>query len=171
LAFIRLLTANAANPETKQPVLKSIAQFTAAKAFIGALSSLYEGTEDTGTVNKPLDSKGGRLAVLHDRERVVPEKDNVKMAGITNSELGQLAEKYKQGQLVDFDKQRNDLHVTNSYQTNEQTIIKMDELIHAVENIPVADMTWSDKEKAWIHTVKRHNSISKKHYKSGGIWG
>lgn len=176
LAFIKLLTANAGNPNIKNPIVATIKQHTAARLFIASLSSLLDGTEDTGTVNKPLDSKGGRLSVLHDNERVVPKKDNEKMSGITNSELGFMAEQYKLGKLVDVNRQHQALHVVNNYQSNKEMIDKMDELNSSIKRLP-KDMPqvredWDDKEKMFTYTVKQKGKVTKKIYnRKGGLWG
>lgn len=56
-------------------------------AFSKLFAGFYEGTEDTGTTDSPLDAKGGRVAVLHDNERVVPKRLNDMLGGISNDEL------------------------------------------------------------------------------------
>lgn len=58
--------------------------------------SLYEGTEDTGKASQPLDSKGGRLYVLHDNERVVPQRINKQLEGIPNDQLPELYKAFKE---------------------------------------------------------------------------
>lgn len=52
-----------------------------------AAASLYEGTEDTGKVANPMDSKGGRMYILHDNERVLPKVLNQQLGGMSNDML------------------------------------------------------------------------------------
>ena len=51
-----------------------------AKLFAEGLASFFEGTDDTGTTDKPLDSKGGRRVIVHDNEQIW-SKQNVKDGG------------------------------------------------------------------------------------------
>jgi len=173
LVFLKLLANNAGNPNVKQPVLTSIAQFTAARLFISALGGLYEGTEDTGTVNNPLDSKGGRLKVLHDHERVVPKKDNIKMEGISNAELGHLAEQYKLGKLIEADRKHKELHIINNYQSNNQMLNKMDELIKSNDNAykKIKQTNWSlDALGRLVEEVSGNGKRVKNTYEKDGIF-
>lgn len=73
------------------------------EALIASLPAFFEGTESTGKTNNPLDSNGGRLAILHDDERVLPKKMNDQLNGISNTELvalvqrGRIAEQIQSG--------------------------------------------------------------------------
>jgi hypothetical protein len=102
LAMVLIKTYSAALEKEKDPA-KALASATKNGALLTALvsgiGSFYEGTEDTGTVTSPLDSKGGRLSVLHDNERVVNKKNNKHLKGITNDELGAIGQLYKSGDL------------------------------------------------------------------------
>ena len=61
----------------------------------GIASSFFEGTEDTGTVSNPLDNNGGRVAILHNNERVLTAKQNTKIGGISNDEVADIVYNYK----------------------------------------------------------------------------
>jgi hypothetical protein len=86
LALINLTVA-AAQSGDKNAVQTGLVKFGVLKGLVAAIGSFYHGTEDTGTVSNPLDSNGGRLAVLHNNERVVTASDNKKLGGMTNKEL------------------------------------------------------------------------------------
>lgn len=86
LALFNLVAA-AAQSGDQNAVFTAIAQVAVLEGVAAALDNFYEGTEDTGTVSNPLDSKGGRLAVLHDNERVVPKKLNKQLGDMSNAEL------------------------------------------------------------------------------------
>lgn len=75
-----------------KPFLQAFGEALAASgavssAFSKLFAGFYEGTEDTGTTSNPLDDKGGRPAIIHDNERIVPKRLNKKLKGISNDEL------------------------------------------------------------------------------------
>ncbi len=61
--------------------------FAIAQSFKPVTPSFFVGTEDTGKGSSHVDNKGGFHAILHPHERVVPEKHNKKLAGISNENL------------------------------------------------------------------------------------
>jgi len=79
--------------------LETAALLGALPAIIEAIPAFFDGTESTGTVSNALDSNGGRMAMLHDNERVMTEKQNNKMGGIGNDEAANIIEKYNMGEL------------------------------------------------------------------------
>ncbi len=66
---------------------RSVASFQIVESLIKGLAEFYEGTDDTGTVSKPLDNKGGRLAILHDNEQVWSKKDRAKVGNKSRAEV------------------------------------------------------------------------------------
>lgn len=173
LGFTALKTysANVSN-DPNTALTKTLSDITLLMAGISALNSFYDGTEDTGTSANPLDSKGGRLAVLHDNERVVPQSENVKMKGITNQELGSLAEAYKRGDLVESDRQL--VSFNSGWQSNSEIITKFDELKNSIEalpnNMPIKDFKYNEVERAIVDMTKVRNKVVRNHKKQGGIW-
>lgn len=73
----------------------------ALELLVNTIGSFFEGTEDTGTVANPLDSKGGRLAMLHDNERVLTAKQNAKMRGYSNDEVANIMERHRMNGMLD----------------------------------------------------------------------
>ena len=84
IAGLELLTANNGN------VPKTLGDISVLMASLSQLDSFFDGTEDTGTVANPLDSNGGRTAILHDNERVMTAKQNQKLGSISNEDLADL---------------------------------------------------------------------------------
>jgi len=82
----------------KNAVGSTLADITLLTSAIKALPAFYEGIEDTGSGGN-VDNKGGFLSILHKRERVMPEKDNIKTTGISNEVLGNLGYLYKKGMI------------------------------------------------------------------------
>lgn len=68
---------------------KAFSQTMAAKGIAMAIAgSYFEGTENTGKSNgRGVDGRGGRLAIIHDEERIIPQRLNKKLGDISNDEL------------------------------------------------------------------------------------
>ena len=120
-----------------QALAGTITDIALLSAAIKSLPFFKDGTEDTGTASNPLDSDGGRLAVLHDNERVIDKSTNLKMKGITNGELGNLAESYKRGELVNAEQQRiNVISGGGSWLSNNQVIDKLSSIEKVLSDLP-----------------------------------
>ncbi len=79
LAFLNnLASRNKTDPKTAFAL--AARDTIGAKLFAEGLASFFEGTDDTGTTDKPLDSKGGRRVIVHDNEQIW-SKQNVKDGG------------------------------------------------------------------------------------------
>ena len=86
-ALFSLVSAKAQEGDP-DATLKAIAEFTLLEALSSAIQgSFYEGTESTGTVSNPLDSKGGRLIIAHNNERIFKEAHNKELGGLNNGEV------------------------------------------------------------------------------------
>lgn len=90
----------------KNALGNTITDLSVLSAFIETLPTAFDGTIDTGNGGK-IDNKGGFLSVLHPNERVVPKKDNIKMGGISNEKLSDIAQMYNKGLLIDVNKSIN----------------------------------------------------------------
>lgn len=90
--FLEFLKQRAKEPGgTGSAASKALADTLVAKAIKRTVASFYVGTEDTGKVSAPLDEKGGRLALLHDNERVLTKEQNKLIGDISNNDLAMLA--------------------------------------------------------------------------------
>ena len=78
----------------------AIASKSVLDAFIAGIGNFFEGTEDTGVVSNPLDSNGGRLAVLHNNERVLTAQQNKKIGGYSNEQVASIVEQNRMGKLA-----------------------------------------------------------------------
>lgn len=88
-ALYNIVAANAASGD-KEAVLNGIIQFGILEGFSAAIEgSFYEGTEDLGKANNPLDARGGRLIMAHDNERILTKAQNMALGGshMSNNEL------------------------------------------------------------------------------------
>jgi hypothetical protein len=82
VALFNIVSAYAASGE-KNALARGLVDWSLLKTF----ESFFEGTEDTGVVGQPLDNKGGRMAILHNNERVVPKALNQQLDGMSNQDL------------------------------------------------------------------------------------
>lgn len=65
--------------------------------------SFKEGTEDTGATNgKGVDGQGGRVAIVHDNERILTKEQNAMVTGMSNDELVANAVAFKNNYLPVF---------------------------------------------------------------------
>jgi hypothetical protein len=91
--------------------------------------------ENTGAGGKG-DDRGGMLWMLHPEERVMTRKQNIKVGGLSNDELADMAMMYNKGQLINpmtdlalsvtnkQDKQVDKTHlIVNGLKELKQTII------------------------------------------------
>tara|TARA_R110000782_G_scaffold190021_3_gene279939 strand:+ start:498 stop:3479 length:2982 start_codon:yes stop_codon:yes gene_type:complete len=129
--------------------LETAALLGALPAIIEAIPAFYEGTESTGTVKNALDSNGGRMAMLHDNERVMTEKQNNKMGGIGNDEAANIIEKYNMGELFNYntpDVGNNLMSSINLNGLNKGLERKIDTLNESIKAIKIPETTVKSDE-------------------------
>jgi hypothetical protein len=68
-----------------------------AKLIAEGLASFYEGTDDTGTTDNPLDSKGGRRVIVHDNEQIWSKQNIKDGGGRTRQEAIDVLQAYDKG--------------------------------------------------------------------------
>lgn len=143
---------------------KTLGDSAALIAAAQALPQFYEGTEDTGTVNKPLDNNGGRLGVLHDNERIFTKKHNEPLLklGLSNDEV------VRRATLMP-----PTFHSTMT-RTNgiEKLESKLDSVVNAINNIEIPEyrLHWDEIEKGFIHTTTKRDRIVRDHQIKRGLF-
>ena len=146
----------AGNPN---PLASTIADVQVLRAFVANLGSFFDGTEDTGTVANPIDSRGGRLAILHDNERVVDKANNRIIGKMSNTELANLAAR-----------ERNRANRGDLY--SEKVLNEIRQLNQLTRDKPNYMGTDYDSMAGMIiKTVKKGRRLERIHRKKGGIWG
>ena len=143
IAGLKLLTANNGN------VPKTLGDLSVLIASLGQIDSFFEGTEDTGTVQKPLDSNGGRTAILHDNERVMTAKQNAKLGGISNEDLADLGAMHNSGNLNGG--------TTIIEANNKELISEVREMTKAVRSIPIQSYNYDSKGKYHEQVIQSNN--------------
>jgi hypothetical protein len=114
---------------SKQPLADTIKDVAMLNAFVASLPTFFDGTEDTGK-GGGVDGKGGFLSVLHPNERVVPKAINEKLGGISNQELGSIAEQIKLNNMP-FNKGILALNFGT-----DKIVERLDSLENAIKNKP-----------------------------------
>lgn len=176
LAAIRIAGRTAAEGRPVTDALKDVGTIQAiTSAIISGVPAFFEGTEDTGTVNKALDANGGRIAILHDNERVMTKEQNKKVSGLSNEELANVGQWYNSGQLVNV----ADMNYTRPKHVIERPSFELGlhfkELIKEVKELPnkmpKQSLYYNEREKAMYDIVDtRFNRNVKKHSIKGGVF-
>ena len=119
-------------------------------AALNTLPSFFDGTEDTGTVQKPLDSNGGRTAILHDNERVLTAKQNAPIlkAGLSNEDVSDLVKMHGNGSLGG---------TTVVANNNKELISEVREMTKAVRSIPIQSYNYDSKGKYHEQVIQSNN--------------
>lgn len=157
LTAIQTYSGKVANGDAN-PLASTISDISVLRAFVNTLPGFFDGTEDTGTVGKPLDSKGGRLAILHDNERVLTGEQNRIIGKMSNNELTMLAHKESTR--------------ANRPDSQNGVVQVLQELKRITKDKPVylgSDVDVITGEV--IRTIRKGNTLERTHQKSGGIWG
>ena len=66
-------------------------------AFIAALPTFFDGTDNTGTHGQGIDGRGGFNAILHPNERVMTSKQNDVIGNHTNDQVAEIMHNYNLG--------------------------------------------------------------------------
>ncbi len=146
---------------------RTVTDISLLKNLISTLDFFYEGTENTGTANNSIDSNGGRLAVLHDNERVMTAEQNKLVSGLSNWELANLGADYKNGE-----NSTNAAIVSQRFQSNEAILNKFESLESAVKNIdmPEVNFHYDSIKNAFIKTVESHGKIERTIHKKSKLF-
>ena len=128
---------------------KTVGDISLLLAALSNLPSFFDGTEDTGTVSNPLDSNGGRTAILHDNERVITAKQNERIGGISNDDLADLAQMHNNGNLNGG--------TTILQANNDNLILEVKEMTRAVKNIPIQSYNYDSKAKHHEQVIQTQN--------------
>lgn len=148
LTALKAFTANVDSGDTNA-LGSTIAQITALLGFISSIGSFKDGTVDTGTVSRPMDKDGGRLAIIHNNERYMPKVDNVKTGGMPNSKLADLAYSYNHGMLGEMTRYDLPESKPNEYQSNAEILKAFESLEKTVKaNKPIDQSgVWDERKK------------------------
>lgn len=155
-----VLQAYNANLEAGQPSGEAFTNAVLSKAvldqFISSLGSFYVGTEDTGKASNPLDENGGRLAVLHDNERVITAKQNKMIGNVSNQEVARVMEQRRLGNLIEGESQI--ISFDNQILVNELMTVseKLDQVNKTIAEKPELDVKVGEITSTAMKIVENH---------------
>lgn len=156
-AFMTNYTNRLENGENSTEALAgAVADKAVLEAILATLPAFFEGTESTGKTSNPLDSNGGRVALLHDNERVLTAKQNKPLLdmGISNPDIV----KYVQMGVIAESIESGD-RAGNSFDI-KPLLEKFDKLEKTIQNLPQVDYQYDkaiDGLFTVIKTTKRGN--------------
>ena len=142
--------------DPKQALLQTVTDIQSLKLLLSLLPSYKDGIEDTGPQGKGVDGIGGFHAILHPNERVVNEENNQKMKGISNDELGNLAQSYKMGKVINLKKQD---HAGNTYDL--ALLNEMKGVRNAIKNIPTSDVRLGEIYQGFMQIIETRKTGNK----------
>lgn len=166
----------------KNPLASTITDVTALTAFIQSLPTFYEGTENVGdSLGAPdLKGKDGHIVRVDKDERIVDPVNNSKLKGVSNDQLGDMVEMYKNNKFngLNMNKLNNNAYqlmanqMTLNYQLSKQ-LHKLNssnnQIINAIQNIPHESWDYDKMTDAVIKKVKTQKTTHRKHYKNNTL--
>ena len=119
---------------TQEALKEALTGTTTISAFIAALPTFFDGTENTGTHGNGIDGRGGFNAILHPNERVLTKKQNDMIGDISNDNLAEIMQNYRLGNL--------DIgaNVMSATMNTEKLESKLDSVTDAINNKPEIDI-------------------------------
>ena len=140
-AFIKAyLSGLDSGDEPAEALTKALTSSALLDQVVANIGSFFDGTEDTGKVGKPLDSNGGRLALLHNNERVMTAKQNKMIGNVSNEEVARVMENKRLGKLVDG----------NQIAVGWENIMLLDQLNSVGQKLDKVNKTIEDKPETNI---------------------
>lgn len=127
----------------KNALASTITDTSLLLSFISSLPAFYEGTEDTGKAPKGIDANGGRVAILHDNERVMTARQNAMIPdSMSNLDLATMAQMSDKGMRL------------IAVNDNSEVVKGLQDLKIAIESKPVYDFKYDDVKKAVADVVE-----------------
>jgi len=136
-SFIQSYNSNLLNgDESGEALTKALVSQAFLDQIVSNLGSFFVGTEDTGTTSNPLDSNGGRLAVIHNNERIMTAKQNAMIGNYSNEEVAKVMEQKRLGRLMD--NQQISIGYENILLVDQLSAVgdKLDKVNKTIENKP-----------------------------------
>lgn len=168
---------------SQTPLRDTIRDLSGLAAFIRTLPTFYEGTENVGdALGSPhMAGKDGYIVRVDAAERIVDPENNKKLAGISNNDLGRLAENYKNRDMRPMAysqiSERTAELMNHHWHTNKAVLDKFDKLeqstkqiTRAIQNMPSSEWNYDQMSDAVIQKVKTLDRVERKHYKNGGLF-
>lgn len=155
--------AYAANDGNLQKTVQDLAALSAA---VSNIEVFYEGTEDTGPGGN-YDSKGGRPAIIHPNERIIPAKHNKRIPKwMSNDVAANILEQFNYISP-------SEVTVPKEIVSDKMVVKKLEEINETIRNnrAPSYRLNYNAIKKALIEELESEGLIETNIIKVGGIWG
>ena len=136
--------------------------------MLGALKTIQFFADGTESVSGGIEGKDSVPAMLMPKERVVDVANNMKIGGMSNDQLSELAFKYRTGRLdqdlpsIKVEKQR--------FESNKELISRVKDVEKAIRNIPEVSIDPHALANFITETIRRQNKVDRNHYKTNEIF-
>ena len=136
--------------------------------MLGALKSIQFFADGTESVSGGIEGKDSVPAMLMPKERVIDVANNMKIGGMSNDQLSELAFKYRTGRLdqdlpsIKVEKQR--------FESNKELISRVKDVEKAIRNIPEVSIDPHALANFITETIRRQNKVDRNHYKTNEIF-
>ena len=136
--------------------------------MLGALKTIQFFADGTESVEGGVQGKDSVPAMLMPKERVVDVANNMKIGGMSNDQLSELAFKYRTGRLdqdlpsIKVEKQR--------FESNKELISRVKDVEKAIRNIPEVSIDPHALANFITETIRRQNKVDRNHYKTNEIF-
>jgi hypothetical protein len=129
---------------------------TGVNNLINSLPSYKDGTENTGDVSNPLDGDGGRLSVIHRRERIFTAEQNKKIGNMSNETAANILNQFQLINPNQFMKMPMANLVNDDRQINKLDEVKNEiaELKAVIKSQPIKDQAFDEVNKMIVTTIK-----------------
>jgi len=168
---------------SKTPLRDTIKDLSGLAAFIKTLPTFYEGTENVGEAlgTPQIAGKDGYIVRVDAAERIVDPQTNKKLGGISNNDLGRMAENYRNREMrpiaySQISDRAADL-MNNGWKTNEAVLQKFDKLeqstkqiTRAIKNMPSTEWNYDQMSDAVVQKVRTLDKVEQKHYRNGALF-
>jgi hypothetical protein len=168
---------------SKTPLRDTIKDLSGLAAFIKTLPTFYEGTENVGEAlgTPQIAGKDGYIVRVDAAERIVDPQTNKKLGGISNNDLGRMAENYRNREMrpiaySQISERAADL-MNNGWKTNEAVLQKFDKLeqstkqiTRAIKNMPSTEWNYDQMSDAVVQKVRTLDKVEQKHYRNGALF-
>ncbi len=150
---------------SKTPFQDAFADITKMLSALKTVQFFADGTE---SVEGGIQGKDSVPAMLMPKERVVDVANNMKIGGMSNDQLAELAFKYRTGRLdqdlpsIKIEKQR--------FESNKELINRVKDVEKAIRNIPEVSIDPHALANFITETIRRQNKVDRKHYKTNEIF-
>ena len=142
--------------------------FSDISKMLGALKSIQFFADGTESVSGGIEGKDSVPAMLMPKERVIDVANNMKIGGMSNDQLSELAFKYRTGRLdqdlpsIKVEKQR--------FESNKELISRVKDVEKAIRNIPEVSIDPHALANFITETIRRQNKVDRNHYKTNEIF-